>query len=153
MLQVGGRKKNKGKKPKVKDATVEEAFNIDIQIITKFSLVNVSPPMSPDDLDKKIEELKKKREAYIDEGQKKLDEEAEKLASMDPDNYEEENLRGEEHDDEYRERKSGYRGRGGRGRGGRGGREYRSYREKQDYVVEEEEEEKQYIPTKAPAKR
>lgn len=68
MLFVGGRKKNKGKKPKAKDTVVEEAFNIDITIITKFSLVNVSPPMGAEDLDKKIDELRKKREEYLEEG-------------------------------------------------------------------------------------
>jgi hypothetical protein len=58
MMVVGGKKKGKGgKKIKSKDTIVEEAFNIDIAIITKFSLVNVSPPMGPTDLDKKIEEL------------------------------------------------------------------------------------------------
>lgn len=69
MIQIGGKKKGKGgKKNKPKDTVVEEAFNIDIAIITKFSLVNVSPPMGPTDLDKKIEELAKKRAAYLEEG-------------------------------------------------------------------------------------
>ena len=63
MIVIGGKKKGKGgKKNKPKDTVVEEAFNIDIAVITKFSLVNVSPPMGPTDLDKKIDELSKKRE-------------------------------------------------------------------------------------------
>ena len=57
MVKVGVRKAKGGKKLKAKDTIVEEAFNIDITIITKFSLVNVSPPMGPTDLDKKIEDL------------------------------------------------------------------------------------------------
>jgi hypothetical protein len=57
MVKVGLRKAKGGKKIKQKDTIVEEAFNIDIAIITKFSLVNVSPPMGPTDLDKKIDEL------------------------------------------------------------------------------------------------
>lgn len=68
MMVVGKRKGKGGKKMKPKDTVVEEAFNIDISIITKFSLVNVSPPMAPTDLEKKIDELRKKREVYFEEG-------------------------------------------------------------------------------------
>lgn len=99
--------------------------------------------MGPTDLDKKQEELKVKREVYFNEGQKRLDEEAEKLGTMDAENYEEENMRGgEEEDEDNRERRGGrggYRGgRGGRGdrgsRGGRGGRG--GYRERENQYRE-----------------
>lgn len=56
-IQIGGGKKNKGKKPKAESSNKPVPFNIDFSVISKFGLVQVSPPISPEELDAKIEEL------------------------------------------------------------------------------------------------
>jgi len=58
LMKVGDR--NKGKKPKVnkkKDFDVEEAFNIDITTINKFSFLKISPPLNKETLEAKLKEL------------------------------------------------------------------------------------------------
>ena len=66
-VQIGGKKKNKGKKPKEK-AQVEEAFNIDVTVINKFAFLKANPPIGAEDLEEKIKELKEKRDKYQGEG-------------------------------------------------------------------------------------
>jgi hypothetical protein len=78
MLQIGGKKKNKGKKAK-KESLVEEAFNIDFSVINKFAFLKVNVPLGPEELDNKIKELSEKREKYFVEGEQRLKEEEEKL--------------------------------------------------------------------------
>lgn len=72
-VQIGGGKGKKGKKPKQPQAKQETAFNIDFAAINKFSLVQVSPPIKPEDLDHKIEELQGSLKRFIDNGQAELD--------------------------------------------------------------------------------
>ena len=51
-------KGKKGKKPKAQTKDASDAFKIDLEVIKKFGIVNVSPPVAPEDLDPKIGELK-----------------------------------------------------------------------------------------------
>ena len=55
---VGGGKKNKGKKQK--EVQYEDIFNFDVVLIQKFGLIQISPPMNAEDLDKKISEISAK---------------------------------------------------------------------------------------------
>lgn len=54
---VSNKKKGKGKKQQQKQADSSKVFNIDFAVINKFGLVQVSPPLSAEDLDSKIQEL------------------------------------------------------------------------------------------------
>jgi len=42
---------------------------LDFQIINNFGAVKVSPPIDPSDLDKKIEELTKKKVDFLKQGE------------------------------------------------------------------------------------
>jgi hypothetical protein len=87
MVVVGGKKKG-GKKPKKeKDVVTVEVFNIDFTVINKFAFLKVSPPLAPIELDAKINELTKKREVYLKEGEEKLALEEDRLKDMDINNY------------------------------------------------------------------
>jgi hypothetical protein len=69
--------KKKGKKQKQanKPAGDQKTFNIDFAVINKFGLVQVSPPISPDDLDHKISELQDKQKRYDRDGKEELSKE------------------------------------------------------------------------------
>lgn len=67
---VGGGKKNKGKKQK--EVTYEDIFNFDVVQIQKFGLVQISPPMNAEDLDKKINEINARSSWYEENGKTKL---------------------------------------------------------------------------------
>ena len=47
---IGGGKGKKGKKPKAQTKDASDAFKIDLEVIKKFGIVNVSPPVAPEDL-------------------------------------------------------------------------------------------------------
>ncbi len=64
MLQIGGKKKKGGKKPKNQNVIVQEVFNIDFEVISNFGFLKISPPMSVDDLDAKIKEVLEKRDKF-----------------------------------------------------------------------------------------
>lgn len=92
MIRVGGKKKGKtGKKHKVKDFEVEEAFKIDITAINKFGFLKISPPLDKESLDAKIKELTEKKEDYQKRGEERLKEEEVKLAEgqIDKEEFEE----------------------------------------------------------------
>lgn len=74
-------KKNKGKKAKTQQSKQAEVktFNIDFVMISKFGLVNVSPPLKPEDLDSKITELQELIKKFEREGQQELDKERESI--------------------------------------------------------------------------
>jgi hypothetical protein len=167
MIQIGGKKKGKGKKVK-KDTQVEEAFNIDFSVINKFAFLKVNVPLGPEDLDDKIKELSEKREKYIADGEQRLKEEEEKLGDPEAafDDFKEEEREREEFDRPRGERggRGGFRGsgRGGRGvrggfRGGRGGfrdnegGERRQRRERDEFEHDEDEEYEQ--PKKTVSRR
>jgi len=108
-------------------------------VIKKFGIAGVSPPISPEDLDPKIKELKERLIKLSEEGEKELELEKQEMAKN-IDRVVEEDLereRKEAMDEEYGQEEEKeerrYRGRGGR-RGGRGGRRYG------DYSPEEREE-------------
>ena len=73
MLQVGGKGKRKGKKQKTA-VEYEEAFNIDLVVVKKFSLLGVSAPVGPDDLDPRIKEVEEKKRWYLENGEAKMKE-------------------------------------------------------------------------------
>lgn len=61
--QIGGGKGKKGKKPKAqKVAENSDTLKVDLEVIKKFGMVEVSPPIDGSVLDSKIEELKKRLE-------------------------------------------------------------------------------------------
>lgn len=57
-------------------------FNIDIVVIKKFGLIQVSPPINLDDLDAKIAEIQKKQTWYTENGEIKLKETIEELRKL-----------------------------------------------------------------------
>jgi hypothetical protein len=59
----GGYKGKKGKK-NLKKNEKSETFNIDIAVIRMLGIVGVSPPIAPNDIDQKIEELTKKQKSF-----------------------------------------------------------------------------------------
>mmetsp|Transcript_11214 Transcript_11214/g.11278 ORF Transcript_11214/g.11278 Transcript_11214/m.11278 type:complete len:266 (-) Transcript_11214:108-905(-) len=143
MMIIGGKGKKKGGKKQKHNVVVTEVFNLDIQVINKFSFLKVSPPLDPSELEEKIKELKEAREKYIEEGEKKLNE-------LEKNGFEEEEEEKEEDEKEDKGRHRGgndYRGRGGyKGRegareGGRG--------KKQEFEAEDDEEEVQQHNKKA----
>ena len=81
MTIIGGGKGKKGKKPKAnQNATAADLFKIDLEVIKKFGIVGVSPPISPEDIDPKIEELKSRLVILNKEGEKELEKEKSELA-------------------------------------------------------------------------
>ena len=118
MIRVGGGKKGKGgnrKQNKQEDEEEDVFTSIDISILNLFGFLKVSPPLDKNALEPKIKELTDKLNFYIEDGDKKLKEEAEKLLSGEyvEEEEPEETKGGDDH------RRGGFRG--GRGRGGRGG--------------------------------
>lgn len=113
MIQIGGKKKNKGKKQKKQQVEGEDVFQFDIVIIQKFGMLQISPPTDALALDSKMAELDKKKQWYQDNGASKLEEQMEELKKI----HEQEDLEEKKEAAEYSEdRQRGERGRGGRGR-------------------------------------
>lgn len=71
MLQIGGQKKNKGKKRKETTEQYEE-FTIDLGIIKKFATLGITAPVSSDDLDKCQKLVEEKKAWYEENGGAKL---------------------------------------------------------------------------------
>ena len=125
MVQVGGKGKRKGKKQK-NAQEFEDAFNIDLVVVKKFSLLGVSAPVVPEDLDERIKEIEEKKAWYEENGAAKLKEQVAEFSRMaDEEDQElkaEEELAAKEEQQQSRGGRGGYgRGRGGGDRGGRGG--------------------------------
>lgn len=121
MTIIGSKGGKKGKKPKTQTMSSSEVFKIDLEVIKKFGIVGVSPPVAPEDLEPKIEELKIRLVKLNQEGEKELDYIKQELAKN-IDLAVEEDIEREQkaNEDEYGEedQRPSYRG----GRGGRGGR-------------------------------
>ena len=81
MVQVGGKGKRKGKKQKTA-VEYEDAFNIDLVVVKKFSLLGVSAPVVPDDLDERIKEIQKKKDWYEENGEAKLKEQVAEFSRL-----------------------------------------------------------------------
>lgn len=123
IIKIGGNKKtNKGKKDK-KEPHEDYEFNIDITVIKKFGFIQISPPISLDDIDNKIAEINKRKSWYTENGEIKLKETIEELRKLNEQQSKEETKKPEEADDGvvFDSRGRGRGGRGGKGRGGRGG--------------------------------
>lgn len=136
MIVVGGGaggKKNKKNKKKQQTAVVEpgyeDPFTHDIAIVQKFSMVGVSPPNLPQDLDGKIDEIEVKMKEFTEKGREQLEEEIvnrEKFIEQEvkrmSDEAEEERKMAAEQSASNR-RPAGNRGRGRGNRGGYGDRD------------------------------
>lgn len=120
-IQIGG-KKNKNVKKKKTDQLEAYEFNIDIMVIKKFGIIQISPPISLDDIDNKIAEIQKKKVWYTENGGVKLKETIEELRKQNEQHEKEETKQRKEVDDGviFEHRGGRGRGRGGRGRGGYG---------------------------------
>ena len=81
MVQIGGKGKRKGKKQKAAQE-FEDAFNIDLVVVKKFSLLGVSAPVVPEDLDERIKEIEKKKSWYEENGAAKLKEQVAEFTRM-----------------------------------------------------------------------
>lgn len=82
IIKIGGTKKtNKGKKEK-KEPHEDYEFNIDITVIKKFGFIQISPPISLDDIDNKIAEINKRKSWYTENGEIKLKETIEELRKL-----------------------------------------------------------------------
>lgn len=144
MVRIGGGKK-KGKKPK-QQAVEEYEFNVDIMVIQKFGLIQISPPINLDEIDSKVAEIQKKQAWYNENGVHKMKETIEELRRQNEQIAKEETKNKDEADDGvvFESRGRG-RGRGGRGGGGRGrggfedrGRGRGSGRGRQDFRIKSE---------------
>lgn len=123
MVRVGGGKK-KGKKPKMQDVAQEFEFNVDIVVIKKFGLIQVSPPVNVDELDSKIAEIQKKQAFFTENGENKLKEQIAELRKENEQRAKEETKKEDVDDGVVFESRGRGRGRGGANRGaarGRGG--------------------------------
>jgi len=129
MQQVGGGKKNKGKKQKQPankgDQYEAEIFTMDIITIQKFGLIGVSPPTNPDELEKKQKEIEDKIKWYEDNGKSALDDqikEMQRARALQEERDAELERKRLQAQKEEEQKEEAYRGnRRGRGRGGRGG--------------------------------
>jgi len=52
-----------------------KAFNIDFAVIGKFGLVSISPPISPEQIDEKLDELTQRQKKYLADGAAVLEKE------------------------------------------------------------------------------
>jgi len=117
LVQVGGGGKRKGKKQKAA-VEYEDAFNIDLVVVRKFSLLGVSAPVAPEDLDPRIKEVEEKKAWYEENGEAKMKEQVAEFQKAAEE--EDQQWKQQAEDDSRREEES--RGRGGYGRArGRGG--------------------------------
>lgn len=73
-----GSKKQKGKKQK-KQVEYQDIFSLDIMIIQKFGLISISPPITGEDLERKLTEIKEKEQWYKDNGEAAMKEKVEEL--------------------------------------------------------------------------
>lgn len=64
----GGKKKEKKRKQRVE---YEDIFSLDMVIVQKFGLINVSPPTQVPELDKRLAEIAEKKKWYHDNGEEK----------------------------------------------------------------------------------
>jgi len=96
-------KSKKGKKQKTGKHEATE-FNLDFTALNKFSLVRISPPSAPDELDAKIEELSTHRKQIQDQGEKKLVELKAKAHEQAPGEVDKFLLRGEDEQVEEEEK-------------------------------------------------
>ena len=64
----GGKKKDKKRKQRVE---YEDIFSLDMVIVQKFGLINVSPPTQVPDLDKRLGEIAERKKWYLDNGEEK----------------------------------------------------------------------------------
>jgi hypothetical protein len=78
VLRVGGGKGKKQRREKVEAPSTFE-FSVDITVIKKFGLIQVSPPINIDDLDNKIAEIQKKQAWFNENGEAKLKQQVEEL--------------------------------------------------------------------------
>ncbi len=118
---IGGGKGKKGKKQK--KVEYEDVFALDVVIIQKFGMLQVSPPVRLEDLDPKIDELAKKEAWFQDNGKDKLAEQIKDLESQalrEAEEMQQELEKEQQLEPEYEAPARGRAGRGGRGRG-RGG--------------------------------
>jgi len=121
---AGGKKKKGKNQKKKKEEFVDANLNLDIGVIKNFSFLKVSPPTDPEQLEAKVEELKKKKEEYAKLGEESMGKQEHKSEEQLRKEVEEE-MKHEQarfHDRGDGDRRGG--GRGGRGSrgGGRGGR-------------------------------
>ena len=79
MMYVGGGKGKNKKKQKQPKAEKLDQINIDFTVISKFSLVGISPPTSADQLDDKLAELNEKMKKYNAEGEAAVNKDKEQL--------------------------------------------------------------------------
>jgi hypothetical protein len=77
LIQVGRQKKGKKPKKDKQNVIVTDVFDIDISVINKFGFLKVSPPLSGEDLDVKIKEVQELKAKYIEDGDKRLNDEVE----------------------------------------------------------------------------
>ena len=75
--RVGGGKNLKGKKQK--KVEYEDILNFDVGVIQKFGLIQVSPPMAIEELDKKVNEINGRNDWYIENGKAKLQDQIKEL--------------------------------------------------------------------------
>lgn len=77
MVQIGGGKKNKGRKQK--KVEYEDIFNFDVVIIQKFGLISISPPTDAPALDKKLSEIAEKKKWFEENGESAMKEKIKEL--------------------------------------------------------------------------
>ena len=118
VVQIGGGKKNKGRKKK-QAVEYEETFQIDFGIIKKFGMLGIAAPVSADEIDNCLKLVEEKQQWFNDNGGAKLQEQIDELERM----CDEEEKEYQDEAPAQDEPASRGRGRGNRGgyRGGRGG--------------------------------
>lgn len=72
MMYAGEGKKKKKNKKKEAQPSEKDGLQIDLAVINKFGIADVSPPQAPDQLDQKIEDLEAKKKVFRDRGEKEL---------------------------------------------------------------------------------
>jgi hypothetical protein len=77
-MRVGGGKGKKQRREKAEAPSTFE-FSVDITVIKKFGLIQVSPPINIDDLDNKIAEIRNKQTWFNENGEAKLKQQVEEL--------------------------------------------------------------------------
>jgi len=78
MIYTGAGKKKKDNR-KQKKVEYEDIFSMDVVIIQKFGLVQVSPPTNAEVLDKKIDEIAEKKKWYEENGESAMKEKIKEL--------------------------------------------------------------------------
>jgi hypothetical protein len=155
MIQVGGGKKHKGKKQK--KVEYEDIFSLDVVIIQKFGLIQISPPTDAPDLDKKLTEIIEKKKWYEENGESAMKEKIKEMQlSIKLQEAQELERREKESTQVQEEERPRRGGRGGRGRGAnygdrsnyderprrgadRGGRTNDSYRQRSEFEADDDD--------------